>query len=151
VTDARKVLAPRFEVDLSDLDAPRWVPYLAEGCRALIARVRFDATTLPVDDLFFVARPYGVKLVVDLHVPDREQESPLFIHIWRTLICPWDPIKSNGPEYLVRWMNETVANVLAHETAESITIDGVRVFDPHKALVAEWRWGDQDVYREASK
>lgn len=35
---------------------------LLERCRAIVAEVRFDATALPVDSLFFEAREDGVAL-----------------------------------------------------------------------------------------
>jgi hypothetical protein len=103
-------------------------------CSCAVAVLRFDATALPVDDLSFTARPDGVVLVVDIRVPDRDKEDVEWINVWRTLICPWGALENNGPDYLVRWMRETIANTLAHEVDESVTLDGRRVFDPHRPL-----------------
>ena len=134
MTDARKIVTPEFRA--TNVLAADWVLELTARCRALVAEIRFDATALPVHDLVFEAAPAGVTLIVDMLVPDRDKpESAERIHIWRTLICPWDPIKSNGPEYLVRWMRETIANTLAHEVDESICLRGTRVFDPHRSLL----------------
>ena len=129
---ARCMIVPTFKVDevVGEADL-----HMVDACRATMATLRFDATALPVDDLTFTARPDGVVLVVDILVPNRDEPSKLeWIHIWRTLLCPWGVLRSNGPEYLVRWMRETVVNTLAHEVDESITLEGERVFDPHRPL-----------------
>lgn len=108
---------------------------LLERCRGTIEAIRFDATALPVDALSFEAREDGIGLVVDVRVPDRDEpEQVVWIHVWRTLLCPWAVLRLNGPDYLVRWLRETVSSTLAHEVDESIALHGVRVFDPHKPL-----------------
>jgi hypothetical protein len=133
MTTERKIIAPEFRWTVAG--APDWVLEAAGRCRTLIDDIRVDATALPIHDLVFEASASGVQLIVDMLVPDRDQpEAVVWIHIWRTLICPWDPIKMNGPEYLVRWMRETIANTLSHEVDESIRLRGDRVFDPHGRL-----------------
>lgn len=128
--ETRKVLAPGWRNDSVCRDE------LVLACEATVAALRFDATSLPVDELRFEAREDGVALVVDIRVPDRDVVDRLvWIHVWRTLLCPWGVLHSNGPEYLVRWMRETIANTLAHEVDESVTLQGVRVFDPHRRLI----------------
>lgn len=112
---------------------------LVERCRDTIFDVRLDVTALPIESLSFVARPDGIGLVVDMVVPDRDRRAVEWIHIWRSLLCPWEVLHANGPEYLVRWMRETIANTLAHEVDESITLRGERVFDPHRPLTRDPR------------
>lgn len=134
----RKILLPHFDVDMAKATAPRWVhegQYIDDS-RRTVEGIRFDATALPIDGLGFTANAVGVQLVVDLRAPDRNRAEVEWIHIWRTLICPWVVLQANGCEYLVRWMRETIANILAHEVEESITYEGVRVFDPHRPLRA---------------
>jgi hypothetical protein len=134
--DARKVITPRF--DIGELaTAEPWVPAFAWECQALVSAIRFDASALPVDDIVFAASVPGVTLIIDFLAPDRDTRGTTldWIHIWRTLLCPWEPLKSNGPEYLIRWMRETIANTMAHEVDESISIAGQRVFDPHRKLL----------------
>lgn len=134
---ARRVITPSFSVATGDSAPEGPNVYLAEGCKQLAAGLRFDATALPIDDLSFVAKSYGVTLIVDIRVPDRDKPGVEWIHVWRTLTCPWGPISSNGPDYIVRWMRETIANTLAHEVDESVTLDGERVFNPHRPLRAD--------------
>lgn len=127
--NARRIITPTFTV--SD-DCTNHLDILL-ACQLTIRAVRFDATALPIDELTFDASYAGVKLVVDMFVPDRDKPGSVEkIHIWRTAMIPWDPIISNGADYLVRWMRETIASTLAHEVDESITLDGARVFDPHR-------------------
>jgi len=108
---------------------------LLDPCAAKVARVTFDATVFPIFALSFTARRDGIALEVDMNVPDRDvpgQVEPL--NVTRTLLMPWVVLRANGPDYLVRWMRETIANILAHEVDESIALDGIRIFDPHRPL-----------------
>jgi hypothetical protein len=138
VRTERYTIAPSFDVSISAAAATeRQHPQLLARCREVVSNIRFDATTLPICALTFEARASGVMLVVDMLVPDRDVLSTVeYIHIWRSVICPWAPIEGNGPEYLVRWMRETIANTLAHEVDECIALNGRRVFDPHQPLIS---------------
>jgi hypothetical protein len=128
----RHIIEPSFRV--TDCESENRA--LLRQCREMAADTRFDATALPVVALDFEARLDGIGLVVDLLVPNRDKPDEVeWIHIWRSLLCPWGVLRSNGPEYLVRWMRETIANTLCHEVDESIQVRHVRVFDPHRPLL----------------
>jgi len=106
---------------------------LSAACAAVAEGLAFDATALPVTSIRFVAMADGVLLEVVIEVPDRnavDRIEPLTVG--RALICPWCVLETNGPEYLVGWLRETITNLLAHEVAESLAYRGHRVFDPHR-------------------
>lgn len=124
-------LAPKVRFD----NYPEERVELVKRCEATVRRIRFDATALPVADLTFASGDTGICLVVELRVPDRNQPDVLeWATVYRTLVCPWAPLDANGPEYLVGWLRETIANTLAHEVDEALTYGGRRVYDPHRSL-----------------
>jgi hypothetical protein len=129
----RRVIRPRCV--LVDYVPPEYRPEHVM-LEARIAMVAFDATALPIDDIVFEARIEGICLSIRMLVPNREAEDLSWIQIWRNLLCPWQVLRIGGPDQLVRWMRETIANVVAHEVDESITLRGERVFDPHRPLLS---------------
>lgn len=133
VPKARRVFQPSFVTTTMPPD----MGDLAAACEARIEQVQIDATALPIDDVVFEAQYPGVLLSVRMLVSDREAppDDLKWIQVWRNLSVPWEVLAMNGPDFLVRWLRETIANVMAHEVDESITVSGVRVFDPHQPLL----------------
>jgi len=105
---------------------------LNESLIAAVAAIKFDATALPVESIRFVSLVDGLLLDVVMNVPDRDVRDRVeWITVARSLICPWIVLERNGAEYVVGWLRETIANLMAHEVAESLLYRSKRVFDPH--------------------
>jgi hypothetical protein len=128
---ARRIVAPTFSTVEEPAEQFR---ALRDACEVSLRRIRFDATTLPVIALTFTAHAHGIQLSARIDVPARDSEPMQWWEIWRTLLVPWVVLKTNGPDYIVGWTRETIANLLAHEVAENMTVDGHRVFDPHRSI-----------------
>lgn len=99
---------------------------------AVARRLRFDRRTLPIEGIHLVARLQCLELTVQLAALERNEGFP--IGVMRRVALPWEPIRANGADQVVRWIRETIANLLSHEVDEAISLDGERVFDPHRAL-----------------
>lgn len=105
-------------------------PKLVGDCAAVVALLTFDATALPVQDLRFAAEESGLRLDIDILVPDRDKDEAVVIT--RAVMMPWEPLEGNGADYIVGWVRETLANFMAHEVSEGLLYNGERVFDPHR-------------------
>ncbi len=133
---ARKLITPIWSSGLPvpdrlTVDAQRATLALADLCATTVAAVRFDASSLPVTEIRFTADVWGVLLEVDIEVPNREAEGPIVVT--RSRACLWASV--GDPDYLVRFLRETITNILAHEADECLTLYGRRVFDLHASLV----------------
>lgn len=104
----------------------------AEGCARVVEAISFDATAMPVEWIRFTPSAFGVLVEVAIDVPDSHSDEVKWTSIIRSVGCPWHVIDGNGPEYLVGMLRETIANLLAHEVAESIRYRGAHAFDPHE-------------------
>jgi hypothetical protein len=127
---------------------PRWAPssmYVADDaderiglirdCAALVEKLRFDATSLPLDALEFEVLQDGINISARMLVPDRARPGLNWIQVWRNVVCPWGPLATNGPDHLVRMARDVIAGAILHEVDEALSLDCVRVFDPHRALL----------------
>lgn len=107
-------------------------PIPLEPIERAVRSLAFDATSFPIVGLSFWPNAYGIQLTVRMLVPDRDDGK--LGEVWRRVSLPWAPLDANGPDHLVRWVRETIANIMSHEVDEALTFHGVRVFDPHRPL-----------------
>jgi hypothetical protein len=128
-TPARNVLRASYERAVAQTDPAR--EKLDVRCERVATLLWFDATAIPVVSLLFLSMLEGVLFEVVLRVPDRDKPSVEWLTVGRAVSCPWVVLERNGAEYLVGFARETIANLMAHEVAESLFWNGQRVFDPH--------------------
>jgi hypothetical protein len=131
----RRVIAPRWAPlsDVAEKDFDERLDLIAE-CARVVRLLRFDATSLPLDDVMFEVLRDGIMMSVRMLVPNRDSRELSWIQVWRNLVVPWAPLAMNGPDMLVRALRDVVAGAVLHEIDESLTYDDQRVFDPHRPL-----------------
>lgn len=72
----------------------------------------------------------GVVLQVRMNTTDRDTGVPTFIE-GQYLIPSWFQ-GAHQMEAICDWVTEKVMDLIRHELLECVTLDGTRIFDPHK-------------------